>query len=69
MPAEASFPSAVSVGLSGLRRLQKGDVAGRGIAPLYVQRAEAEVVWEKRGPSSPLAKASKSRRKARAKVL
>ncbi len=67
-PSGASFPSAVSVGLSGLRRVQRGEVAGRGIAPLYVQRAEAEVVWEKRGPASPLAKASRPRRKARAKV-
>lgn len=67
-PAEASFPSAVSVSLSGLRRLQRGEVVARGIAPVYVQRPEAEVVWEKRGLSSPLAKAARSKRKARTRV-
>jgi tRNA threonylcarbamoyladenosine biosynthesis protein TsaB len=50
-------PSAVSVGLAGITRLQRGEIAGQGLAPLYVQRAEAEVVWERKGAVSPLAKA------------
>ncbi len=67
-PSTASYPSAVSVGLAGLARLRRGDIAGRGVAPKYVQRAEADVVWDRRGPASPVAKASRqaARRKARA---
>ncbi len=38
--------SAVSVGLAGLERLKRGEVAGQGLAPRYVQRAEAELVWQ-----------------------
>jgi len=67
-PPDAGCPSAVSVGLAGLAQLHRGHVAGRGVAPRYVQRAEAEVVWERRGVASPLAKASRQTagRKARA---
>jgi tRNA threonylcarbamoyladenosine biosynthesis protein TsaB len=66
-PPAASNPSAVSVGLAGLERLRCGDIVGRGVAPRYVQRAEADVVWERRGAPSPMAKASRqaARRKAR----
>lgn len=66
-PPEAMHPSAVSVGLAGLERLRRGDVAGQGLAPRYVQRAEAEVVWERRGPVSPVATVPRQavRRKAR----
>ena len=42
-PFEAMSASAVSVGLAGLERLARGDVAKRGVSPQYVQRAEAEV--------------------------
>ena len=35
--------SAVSIGLAGLERLARGDIAGQGLSPRYVQRAEAEV--------------------------
>ncbi|MBM4122085.1 MAG: tRNA (adenosine(37)-N6)-threonylcarbamoyltransferase complex dimerization subunit type 1 TsaB [Nitrospira sp.] len=42
-PPDALAASAVSVGLAGLERLARGEIAGRGIAPLYVQRVEAEV--------------------------
>lgn len=45
---EAMAVSAVSVGLAGLERLARGDRASQGVAPLYVQRAEAEVAWERR---------------------
>jgi tRNA threonylcarbamoyladenosine biosynthesis protein TsaB len=64
---EVMRPSAVSVGLAGSARLQRGETAGQGLAPLYVQRAEAEVVWERKGAASPLAKARRrpARRKAR----
>ena len=67
-PDGIHHPSAVSVGFAGLARLQRGGAAGQGLSPLYVQRAEAEVVWERKGTVSPLAKARRqpSRRKARA---
>ncbi|MBM4124264.1 MAG: tRNA (adenosine(37)-N6)-threonylcarbamoyltransferase complex dimerization subunit type 1 TsaB [Nitrospira sp.] len=45
---EAMAASAVSVGLAGLERLARGEVAGRGLAPRYVQRAEAEIAWQRR---------------------
>lgn len=60
-PAEAMRPSAVSVGLAGAERLRRGEAAGVGLSPRYVQRSEAEVVWERRGPSSPLSKATRQR--------
>lgn len=37
--------SAVSVGLAARERFARGEVAGEGIAPKYVQRAEAELKW------------------------
>ena len=66
-PPAAGYPSAVSVGLAGQAQLRRGDIAGRGVAPRYVQRAEADVVWERRGVAPPMAKASRqtARRKAR----
>lgn len=67
-PPEAMRPSAVSVGRAGAERLRRGEAAGQGLSPRYVQRAEAEVVWERRGAVSPMAKAARQpgRRKARA---
>jgi tRNA threonylcarbamoyladenosine biosynthesis protein TsaB len=67
-PPDARQPSAVSVGLAGAERLGRGEVAAPGLSPKYVQRAEAEVVWERKGAVSPLAKARRrpARRKARA---
>ena len=47
-------PSAVSVGLAGLVRLSRGEVAGLGVSPLYVQRPEAELKYEQSGGISPL---------------
>jgi len=66
-PSEAMRPSAVSVGRAGAERLRRGEVAGQGLSPRYIQRAEAEVVWERRGAVSPTAKAARQpgRRKAR----
>ncbi len=54
-PPEAMAVSAVSVGLAGLERLARGDKASQGVAPLYVQRAEAEVAWERREPAGATA--------------
>ncbi len=51
-PVEAMRPSAVSIGLAGLERLSRGDVAGLGVAPRYVQRAEAEIKYERRPAGS-----------------
>ncbi|MSQ77725.1 MAG: tRNA (adenosine(37)-N6)-threonylcarbamoyltransferase complex dimerization subunit type 1 TsaB [Nitrospiraceae bacterium] len=67
-PPGAMRPSAVSVGRAGAERLRCGEVAGQGLSPRYVQRAEAEVVWERRGAVSPMTKAARQpgRRKARA---
>jgi tRNA threonylcarbamoyladenosine biosynthesis protein TsaB len=47
-------PSAVSVGLAGLPRLSRGDLAGLGISPLYIQRPEAELKYEQSGGISPV---------------
>lgn len=51
-PPEAMAASAVSVGLAGLDRLDRGDVAGLGLSPRYVQRAEAEIMRERRATLS-----------------
>ena len=52
--AAQSKPSAVSVGLAGLLLLSRGEVAGLGVSPLYVQRPEAEIRYEQSGGLSPL---------------
>jgi tRNA threonylcarbamoyladenosine biosynthesis protein TsaB len=49
-------PSAVSVGLAGLQRLSRGERAGLGVSPLYVQRPEAELKYEEAGGVSPVAR-------------
>lgn len=49
VPFEVSRPSAVSVGRAGMERLRRGEFAGETIAPLYVQRPEAEVKFEQTG--------------------
>ncbi|HMU55943.1 MAG TPA: tRNA (adenosine(37)-N6)-threonylcarbamoyltransferase complex dimerization subunit type 1 TsaB [Nitrospira sp.] len=49
-------PSAVSVGLAGIDKLRRGERAGLGISPLYVQRPEAEVKYDESGGLSPLAR-------------
>jgi len=56
VPAEALRPSAVTVGLAGIERLRRGDVAGDQVAPLYVQRSEAEIRYEQSGGVSPVAR-------------
>jgi len=49
-------PSAVSVGLAGLLRLSRGERAGLGVSPLYIQRPEAELKFEQTGGVSPVAR-------------
>ena len=49
-------PSAVSVGLAGLVKLSRGELAGLGISPLYIQRPEAELKYEQSGGVSPVAR-------------
>jgi tRNA threonylcarbamoyladenosine biosynthesis protein TsaB len=46
----------VSVGLAGLDKLHRGERAGLGISPLYVQRPEAEIKYDESGGLSPLAR-------------
>lgn len=53
-PASSGKPSALSVGLIGLEKLRRGEVAGLAISPLYVQRAEAELKYEQSGGLSPV---------------
>ena len=50
---DVSKPSAVSVATLGMRRLRRGDIAGDHVAPLYVQRTEAELNYEQSGGLSP----------------
>jgi tRNA threonylcarbamoyladenosine biosynthesis protein TsaB len=54
--AEQRRPSAVSIGLAGMVRLQRGEQVGRGVTPLYVQRSEAELKYEQSGGVSPVAR-------------
>jgi tRNA threonylcarbamoyladenosine biosynthesis protein TsaB len=54
--SEHRRPSAVSVGLAGLHRLSRGERAGVGISPFYVQRSEAELKYEQSGGVSPVAR-------------
>lgn len=49
-------PSAVTVGQAGIERLRRGEVAGDQVAPLYVQRTEAEIRYEQSGGVSPVAR-------------
>lgn len=59
-PRAAMAASAVSVGLAGLERLARGDVAPVGLAPRYVQRAEAELKWEGRGAAASVPDSSRT---------
>ena len=62
-------PSAVSIGLAGIERLRRGEVAGIGISPLYVQRTAAELKYEESGGVSPVVlRQNRVARKANARV-
>lgn len=51
-PLSATVPSAASVAELGRKALQAGERANvEALAPLYIRRPEAEVVWEKRQQS------------------
>ncbi len=54
-PDAVMKPSAVSIGLAGIERLRRGEYAGTGISPLYVQRTAAELKYEESGGMSPVA--------------
>jgi tRNA threonylcarbamoyladenosine biosynthesis protein TsaB len=58
-PDRAFRPSAVQVACIGMERLRRGEIAGEIIAPLYVQRAEAEIQYEQSGGVSPVARRQK----------
>lgn len=53
-PRDRMLPSAVSVALAAQERFAQGDTVGRGIAPLYVQRPEAELKFEETGELSAI---------------
>ncbi|MFI5223378.1 MAG: hypothetical protein ACHQX3_03895, partial [Nitrospirales bacterium] len=62
-------PSAVSIGLAGIERLRRGESAGIGISPLYVQRTAAELKYEESGGLSPVVlRQRRVARKANARV-
>ena len=58
-PDSAMKPSAVSIGLAGIARLRRGEYAGTGVSPLYVQRTAAELKYEESGGLSPVAQRQK----------
>lgn len=55
-PDHLSKPSAVPVARIGMERLRRGEIASDVVAPLYVQRAEAEIQYERSGGVSPVAR-------------
>ncbi|MBS0150962.1 MAG: tRNA (adenosine(37)-N6)-threonylcarbamoyltransferase complex dimerization subunit type 1 TsaB [Nitrospira sp.] len=55
-PDHLCTPSAVSVARVGMSRLQLGEVAGEVVTPLYLQRAEADIQYERSGGLSPVAR-------------
>jgi tRNA threonylcarbamoyladenosine biosynthesis protein TsaB len=52
-------PSAVPVALLGIERLRRGEIADDVVAPLYVQRVEAEIQYERSGGVSPVVRRQK----------
>lgn len=68
-PDSVMKPSAVSIGLAGIERLRRGESAGIGISPLYVQRTAAELKYEESGGLSPVVlRQRRVARKANARV-
>lgn len=55
-PDRAFRPSAGQIARIGMEQLRRGEIAGEVVAPLYVQRAEAEIQYERSGGASPLAR-------------
>lgn len=58
-PDQVFRASAIQVARIGMERLRRGEIAGEVIAPLYVQRAEAEIQYERSGGISPVARRRK----------
>lgn len=58
-PDRAFRPSASQVARLGMEQLRRGEIAGEVIAPLYVQRAEAEIQYDRSGGVSPVARRQK----------
>lgn len=50
---ECMAASAVSVGLAGIEKIRNNEIAGYGISPRYIQRAEAEIMMERRLAGAP----------------
>ncbi|MEK9140096.1 MAG: tRNA (adenosine(37)-N6)-threonylcarbamoyltransferase complex dimerization subunit type 1 TsaB [Nitrospirota bacterium] len=55
-PQPVFKPSAIQIARIGMERLRRGDIAGDLVTPLYVQRAEAEIQYERSGGVSPVAR-------------
>lgn len=55
-PDHAFRPSAIQVARMGMEHIQRGEIAGSAVAPFYVQRAEAEIQYERSGGISPVAR-------------
>ncbi|MDH5739194.1 MAG: hypothetical protein OEY77_02590, partial [Nitrospira sp.] len=49
----------IQVAHIGIERIQRGEIAGSAVAPLYVQRAEAEIQYERSGGISPVVRRQK----------
>ena len=47
-------PSAANVASLGMQRFRRGEIAGDRVEPLYVQRAEAELQYDRSGGVSPV---------------
>lgn len=47
-------PSAAHVAVLGMQRLHRGEIAWNPVEPLYVQRAEAEIQYDRSGGVSPV---------------
>ena len=58
-PRHAFKPSAIHVARIGMERIRRGENAGSAVAPLYVQRAEAEIQYERSGGVSPVVRRQK----------
>jgi tRNA threonylcarbamoyladenosine biosynthesis protein TsaB len=55
-PDHAFRPSAIHVARVGMERIRRGEIAGSVVVPLYVQRTEAEIQYERSGGISPVAR-------------
>lgn len=55
-PDHAFRPSAIHVARVGMEQIRRGEIAGSVVAPMYVQRAEAEIQYERSGGISSVAR-------------